>query len=172
MRTWKAAERAIRRETGLNIGGLRGQQPFPLVMAVGGTRPDAVIALGSVDPEDPSITLAELAYVAGGFRPSRAVIGLAVRSSRYRRRGMLVCVDTTAVPDGLVELTRVRMWLRLGRLVLWVPGEVRRWESVDDLLPRIARVILRGPCPSHSPELMDQLLQMTRAAGHRVRLAR
>ena len=172
MRTWTAAERAIRRETGLNIGGLRGQQPFPLVIAVGGARPDAVLALGSVDPEDPSITVAELAFVAGGFRPSRALVALAISRTARRRSGLLVCVDTTAVPDGLVEVTRARMWWRIGRLVIWLPGEIRRWQAVEDILPRIAKVILVRAHRDHSPEFLDQLLTLTRAAGHRVRLAR
>ncbi|HWH33372.1 MAG TPA: hypothetical protein VNU01_11945 [Egibacteraceae bacterium] len=172
MRTWKAAERALRRETGLTVGRLRDSHPIPLVIAAGGARPRAVVALGGVDPHDPMDTVGDLACFAAALAPSRVIVALSVTRSPRARRGMLLCCDVRAVADGLVEVTRAWPWYRLGRHVWWPRVEVRQWESPMDLLPGIAAAILKRRDRDHSDELVERMLAYTLATGHRVRLAR
>lgn len=172
MRNWRSAERAIRREIGLFIGPMGGTHPYPMVFAVGDEdTPEAVMALGAVDPDDPLETMFDLATMAVAFHPTRALVALAVPRDPRRRTGLVVLCDTTAVADGLVETTRAWMWWRVGSRLFWPRVEVRRWESDLPLLTKLAACILerRRRLP---PEVFDGLLRVTRAAGHRVRLAR
>lgn len=172
MRTWRAAERAVRREIELNVGTFGGEHPLPLVIAVGSARPEAVIALGPLDVGDPTNTLAELTLVASMFRPTRALVALPVPSPSRRRSGVLMCYDATAVHDGLVELTRGRMWWDLGRRLIWTPFEVRQWKPCSDLLPGVAHAILNRSERTEQPPTPQQILRLAAVTGHRLRLAR
>lgn len=170
MRTWTSAEHILRRE--LTAGLRRRPTPdeIPLVIAVGGRRPQAVIALGHDQDIDDALT--DIAMVAAAFHPTRAMVAISLTRSDRRDAGMAVCCDATWVPDGFVEMTRVWPWHRIGSRILWPRVELAHWDSYGNALPRTTAAILNGARAMGSSDCLDELLRLTRAAGHRVRLAR
>lgn len=170
MRTWTSTERILRRELTLGLRRRPTPDDMPLVIAVGGRRPQAVIALGH--DQDPDDALADIAMVAAAFRPTRALVAISVPRTNRPNAGMAICCDATWVPDGFVEVTRVWPWYRAGSRILWPRVELAHWESYGNALPRTAAAILAGGRTISSSDCLDELLRLTRAAGHRVRLAR
>lgn len=171
MRTWEDAERHLRREAAQAMGRRSGAAVGPLVAAVGGQRPAAVIALGGLDPDRPSRTVCELVLLAAAFRPERVLVATAVATTPAHRKGAVVAHEVLAVPDGLVEATRAWGWQRAGRRVLVLPTEVGSWTTLGGLEAEVARTIIEQRPACRQPALLRQLLQRSLAAGHRVRLA-
>ena len=171
MRTWSTAERLLRRDAAQAVGCDVAAPLRPLVAAVGTDRPSAVIALRGLDPDRPSRTVCELVLLAAAFRPDRVLIGTAVPDTPARRQGAIVVHDLQVVADGLVEVTRAWGWRRLGRRVLCLPVELRRWQTVDGLEADVARATIEQRPAVPEPALLRELLDRSAAAGHRVRLA-
>lgn len=114
MRTWKAAQRAVLREAAHVIHRLDELDPLPLLLAIGRQRPQAVIAAGTVEVEEPEVTLNDLLFTAMAFQPTRIQVALVSANSSLRLTGMMVSCDARAVADGLVQTSSVRLWVRLG----------------------------------------------------------